>query len=95
MITVDVSRCGGQVDVANRRLKRICDKLGILKRMRQGNEEIKPSVQRKKDKAAARKRLEKSRSKQSYDLRQAEQASRKRRRTVLITHESHNESTDV
>ena len=95
MITVDVSRCGGQVEVANRRLKRMCDKLGILKRMRMSNEEVKPSVQRKRDKAAARKRLEKDRSKQTYHLRQAEQASRKRRRTVMVTHELANEPTDT
>ena len=59
MVTIDVNRCGGQIDVANRRLKRMCDKLGILKRMRLGDEEVKPSIQRKKAKKAAEKELTK------------------------------------
>lgn len=57
MPKVEVTKCGGNVDVAIRRLKRMCDRLGVLKRMRELEHHVKPTTKRRRDKDAARKRV--------------------------------------
>jgi small subunit ribosomal protein S21 len=59
MPTIEVSKCHGKVDLAMRRLKRICDRIGIQKDLRE-DRHIKPTTKRRRDKAAAIKRQSKS-----------------------------------
>lgn len=53
MPKVEVSKCGGNVDVAIRKLKRMCDRLGILKRMREIERHTKNSEKKRLRKGAA------------------------------------------
>ena len=59
MPKIDVSKCGGNVDVAIRKLKRICDRLGILKRMRDIERHVKNSEKKRLSKGAAIRRSQK------------------------------------
>ena len=59
MPQVDLGRCKGQVDLALRRLKRLCDKLGIARRLREVEFHEKRTSQKRKQKAAAVKRQQK------------------------------------
>jgi ribosomal protein S21 len=57
MPKVEVSKCGGNAEVAIRRLKRLCDRLGVLKRMRELEHHVKATTKRRRNKDAARKRV--------------------------------------
>jgi ribosomal protein S21 len=57
MPKVEVSKCGGNAEVAIRRLKRLCDRLGVLKRMRDLEHHVKATTKRRRNKDAARKRV--------------------------------------
>ena len=59
MPEVDVNKCKGHVDTAIRRLKRLCDKLGIAKRWRELEYHEKSTEKRRRQKAAAVKRQQK------------------------------------
>ena len=59
MPTIDVSKCGGNVIVALKRLKRTCDKNGISRRMREIERRPKNTALRRRDEAAAVKRSKK------------------------------------
>ena len=59
MPEVDVNKCKGHVDTAIRRLKRLCDKLGIAKRWRELEYHEKGTEKRRRQKAAAVKRQQK------------------------------------
>jgi small subunit ribosomal protein S21 len=78
MPSIEVSRCRGQVEIAIRRLKRLCDRLGIHKSLREREHYVKPTTKRRKDRASARKRLLK---KQSKELRYLT-SSRRKRQTI-------------
>jgi small subunit ribosomal protein S21 len=62
MMTVEVSKCNGDVKLAIKRLKRTCDKNGLPRRWREMEYHTKPTTQRRKDKAAAVKRHLKKRA---------------------------------
>jgi small subunit ribosomal protein S21 len=66
---IEVSKCNGQVEIAIRRLKRLCDKLGIQKRMRELEHHVKPTTKRRRARAAAVKRQLKKVAKESAPLR--------------------------
>ena len=57
MPKVEVTKCGGNAEVAIRRLKRLCDRLGVLKRMRELEHHVKATTKRRRNKDAARKRV--------------------------------------
>jgi small subunit ribosomal protein S21 len=78
MPKVDVR--GSEVRLAIIRFKRLCDKLGTLKGIRENSHEVKATTQRKKDKDAAVKRLKKKLFKEEFDLEAAKKASRNRKR---------------
>ena len=59
MPQIDLGRCKGQVDLGLRRLKRLCDKLGIARRMREIEFHEKRTSKKRKQKAAAVKRQQK------------------------------------
>jgi ribosomal protein S21 len=77
MPKVEVTKCGGNVEVAIRRLKRMCDRLGVLKRMRELEHHVKATTKRRRDKDAARKRVLKRLSLEKSTMRQQR---RKKRR---------------
>ena len=60
MPSIDVSKCGGNVIVALKRLKRTCDKNGLARRMRELERRPKNTALRRRDEAAAVKRSKKS-----------------------------------
>lgn len=64
MPSIDVHKCNGQVEVAIRRFKRLCDKLGLPKRMRELEHHVKKTTIRRRNKAAAVKRHMKRLSKE-------------------------------
>lgn len=64
MPTIDVNNCNGQVEVAIRRFKRLCDKLGLPKRYRELEHHVKKTTDRRRNKAAAVKRHLKRQSKE-------------------------------
>ena len=59
MPRVDVSKCGGDVKLALKRLKRTCDRCGLPKRMREIERHTKKTTQNRRDKDAAIKRHKK------------------------------------
>lgn len=63
MPTVDVNKCNGVVEVAIRRLKRLCEKLGIPKQIKDLEYHVTKAEMRRKAKAAAAKRQAKKDSK--------------------------------
>ncbi len=66
MPTIDVSKCNGVVEIAIRRLKRLCEKLGIPKQLKTLEHHVKKSECRRKAKAAAQKRQQKKNSKDKF-----------------------------
>jgi len=76
MPKVEVMKCGGNIEVAIRRLKRMCDRLGVLKRMRELEHHVKDTTKRRRNKDAARKRVLKKLSLERSIMNQ----SRRRRR---------------
>ena len=60
MPSIDVSKCGGNVIVALKRLKRICDRNGLQRRMREIERRPKNTALRRRDEAAAVKRSKKN-----------------------------------
>ena len=62
MMTVEVSKCNGDVKLAIKRLKRISDKCGLPRRWREMERHTKKTTKRRKDKAAAVKRHLKKRA---------------------------------
>jgi ribosomal protein S21 len=62
MPKIEVTKCGGNADVAIRKLKRLCDRLGILKRIRALEHHVKATTKRRRMKDAARKRVLKRQS---------------------------------
>ena len=77
MPNVDVSKCPS-VDVALRRLKRMCDRYGIHKRMRELQHHVKDAVGRRRAKAAAVKRRQKDQSLQAQILAGGKKEKRRR-----------------
>lgn len=61
MPQIDVAKCKGNVEAAVKRLKRLCDKLGIARRLRELEYHEKKTEKRRKQSAAAVKRAIKSR----------------------------------
>lgn len=59
MPDIDVNKCKGQVDTALRRLKRLCDKLGVARRWREIEHHEKKTSKRRRQIAAAKKREQK------------------------------------
>lgn len=60
MPSIDVSKCGGNVIVALKRLKRICDKNGLARTMRENERRTKNTALRRRAEAAAIKRSKKT-----------------------------------
>ncbi|MBM94007.1 MAG: 30S ribosomal protein S21 [Legionellales bacterium] len=56
MPKIEVTKCGGNAEVAIRRLKRLCDRLGIQKRIRALEHHVKKTTKQRRMKDAARKR---------------------------------------
>ena len=56
MPSIDVTKCKGTVEAAAKRLKRLCDKLGIARRLRELEFHEKKNEKRRKKLAAAIKR---------------------------------------
>lgn len=83
MPSVDVNKCAN-VEVALRRLKRLCDRLGIPKRFRELESHMKRTTQRRRAKISAVKRRMKEDSKNQitslYGAKAAKSTRRKRRR---------------
>lgn len=59
MPSIDVSKCGGNVMVALKRLKRTCDKNGLPRRWREMERRTKETADRRRRQAAAVKRQSK------------------------------------
>lgn len=59
MPSIDVSKCGGNVMVALKRLKRTCDKNGLPRRWREVERRAKATAERRRSQAAAVKRQSK------------------------------------
>lgn len=62
MPDIDVMKCKGHVDTALRRLKRLCDKLGVARRWREIEYHEKKTSKRRRQAAAAVKRQQKKNS---------------------------------
>lgn len=56
MLRIEVSRCGGNVLLALKRLKRVCDKNGLSRRLREIERRTKATADRRREEAAAKKR---------------------------------------
>lgn len=67
MPTIDVSKCNGVVEIAIRRLKRLCEKLGIPKQMKALEYHITKSEMKRRAKAAAYKRQSKKSTRERYN----------------------------
>lgn len=68
MPTVDVNKCNGVVEVAIRRLKRLCEKLGIPRQIKELEYHVTKSESKRRAKAAAQKRQAKKEAKDKYWL---------------------------
>jgi ribosomal protein S21 len=81
MPKVILTRCNGNLEVALRRLKRMCDKLGIQRKLRDMLEgHVKDTEKRRKDRAAASKRQKKQDAKELSNMK----ASRKMRKRRIV-----------
>jgi|TARA_E500000178_G_C16718825_1_gene616234 small subunit ribosomal protein S21 len=67
MPTIDVSKCNGIVEIAIRRLKRLCEKLGIPKQMKALEYHVTKSEMKRRAKAAAYKRQAKKNSRDRFN----------------------------
>jgi ribosomal protein S21 len=60
MPTIDVKKCNNNVEIALRRLRRVCERAGINKRIRERLEyHVTKTMKKRRQKAAARKRQQK------------------------------------
>ncbi|MBT4885519.1 MAG: 30S ribosomal protein S21 [Legionellales bacterium] len=62
MPDIDVNKCKGHLDTALRRLKRMCDKLGVARRWREIEHHEKRTAKKRRQMAAAIKRQQKKNS---------------------------------
>ena len=66
MPDIDVNKCKGHLDTALRRLKRMCDKLGVARRWREIEHHEKRTAKKRRQMAAAVKRAHKTNRKFSF-----------------------------
>lgn len=64
MPSIEVHKCKGKLEVALRRFKRLCDRLGVARRLREIEYYEKPTTKRKKANETAKKRQLKKNSKE-------------------------------